>query len=455
MKENKGITLVALIITIVVMLILVAVSVNILIKSNLIGITDKTVNKYKTASEDESNSEVIEIDGKKYSSIDDYMSGKEKLPDIVAGKFATEKSNYNGAVIPAGFTVSGIPSEQSIENGMVIYDIPEKDFTDGKVNWTATEKVGDEDSSDCYTIQKQYNQFVWIPVETPYVTKAELDKIIDDSNGAITTEQAALQSLADSGKYPMAVQLANETDYRGVLYSFVERNNKVSITVTDFSTTDNYNDGSISYYREPAKLSSKSTFFVNQTKEKELDLQTEYNNIVKSVKEQKGFWVARYELSHSTGEEINKAESKRGKEVSSALASSLNTWYGLYSTCKNVNLQSGIGMQGSMIYGSQWDQIMIWMKDEKNGSKFYILDSSSKGNFSTSIGGTGTAQVSGYKDNYVVKQIFDLGGNLSEWTTVAGTTDFRILMGGNYRDISTSNTSLSHRSVRCWCSGTY
>ena len=40
-NRNKGITLVALIITIVVMLILVAVSVNVIIKSNLIGTAEK------------------------------------------------------------------------------------------------------------------------------------------------------------------------------------------------------------------------------------------------------------------------------------------------------------------------------------------------------------------------------------------------------------------------------
>lgn len=44
-KKNKGITLIALIITIVVLLILVAVSINVLIKSNLIGIAEKTVKK--------------------------------------------------------------------------------------------------------------------------------------------------------------------------------------------------------------------------------------------------------------------------------------------------------------------------------------------------------------------------------------------------------------------------
>ena len=113
-NKNEGITLIALIITIVVMLILVAVSVNVIIKSNLIGTAEKTVNKYKTASEEEANGGVIEIDGKKYNSIEDYMAGKEKLPDIKAGERATANSNYNGAVIPEKFTVSKAEGETTI-----------------------------------------------------------------------------------------------------------------------------------------------------------------------------------------------------------------------------------------------------------------------------------------------------------------------------------------------------
>ena len=54
MRKDKGITLVALIITIIVMLILVAVSVNVLIKSDLMGIAEKTTDKYKTAAQEES-----------------------------------------------------------------------------------------------------------------------------------------------------------------------------------------------------------------------------------------------------------------------------------------------------------------------------------------------------------------------------------------------------------------
>ena len=82
LKQNKGITLVALIITIIVMLILVAVSVNVLIKSNLIGTAEKTVNKYSKAAEEESNGGAIEINGKKYASIEDYIEGNEQYdPD--------------------------------------------------------------------------------------------------------------------------------------------------------------------------------------------------------------------------------------------------------------------------------------------------------------------------------------------------------------------------------------
>ena len=74
MKENKGITLIALIITIVIMLILVAVSVNVLINSNIIGQAEKAAEGYKTAYEQESNIGQVTIGGKTYNSIEDYLA---------------------------------------------------------------------------------------------------------------------------------------------------------------------------------------------------------------------------------------------------------------------------------------------------------------------------------------------------------------------------------------------
>ena len=427
LKNKSGITLIALIITIIVMLILVGVVVTVVIQSNLLGTAKTAGDKYKTAYEDESNMSEVTINGEKYASIEDYIESTKPLPEIKAGERAETNSNYKGVTIPKGFTVSKIPEETTIDGGLVIYDIPEEDLENaGEDFWTKTTTVGTENYP---TVQCDYNQFVWVPVETPYVTKAELNKIMSDSNGSITTEKAALQSLVDSGKYPMAVELANGTDYRGVLYSFSTGTNKVNIEVKDFSTEANYDDGSVTYYREPAKLSSTDSSYVNQTEEPKLDMQTEYNKIVKSVKAQNGFWVARYELSYNT-----KGESKRGKTVANAGDSATNKWYGLYNACKTVSIANNKNeMQSSMIYGSQWDQIMIWMKEVKNtedNSKYYILDSSYMGNYSTSSGGTGKKQVSGYKNVYGVKQIFDLGGNLGDWTTEAGGARSRVLRGG-------------------------
>ena len=64
-------------ITIIVMLILVAVSVNVLIKSNLIGTAEKAGNSYKTSSEQEQNIEnSITVNGEK---LDEYIENMNKI----------------------------------------------------------------------------------------------------------------------------------------------------------------------------------------------------------------------------------------------------------------------------------------------------------------------------------------------------------------------------------------
>ena len=73
MKKNKGITLIALIITIIIMLILVAVSVSILINSGLIGKAKEAGEKTKTSySQEQSLGDSINIDGVVYS-FDEYL----------------------------------------------------------------------------------------------------------------------------------------------------------------------------------------------------------------------------------------------------------------------------------------------------------------------------------------------------------------------------------------------
>ena len=71
-----------------------------------------------------------------------------------------------------------------------------------------------------------------------------------------------------------------------------------------------------------------------------------------------------------------------------------------------------------MIWGSQWDQIMIWMKEVKNGENYYITNSIGMGNLN----------ISGVDDGYDsfantgcfdIKNIFDLAGNVYDRTLEA------------------------------------
>ena len=162
MKKNKGITLIALIITIIILLILVGVSINLAIKGDLFGSAEKAVNG-TNAKVEEQQTAVDELMGE-LDEVEKEIEEQEKQMNL-PGTRVTENTKYirNGktAWIPKGFTVSGIKSEQTIEGGLVIYDIP-KDTT---VDWTNPDSV-----------KTAYNQFVWIPVE---VTASDTETSIE------------------------------------------------------------------------------------------------------------------------------------------------------------------------------------------------------------------------------------------------------------------------------------
>ena len=146
-NRNKGITLIALIITIIILLILVGVSINLAIKGDLFGSAEKAVSgtNDKTAQEQTRVDELMGELGR---------VEEQQRQDNLPGTRVTENTKYvssgKTAWIPKGFTVSGIKSEQSIDNGLVIYDIPEGTTPD----WSNPDSV-----------KTKYNQFVWIPVE--------------------------------------------------------------------------------------------------------------------------------------------------------------------------------------------------------------------------------------------------------------------------------------------------
>ena len=78
MKNTKGITLIALIITVIVMLILISVSLSTALNTGLFKSAGEATKKWGQAQNEEENPEqAVIIGGKKYSSIEDYLSNKD------------------------------------------------------------------------------------------------------------------------------------------------------------------------------------------------------------------------------------------------------------------------------------------------------------------------------------------------------------------------------------------
>ena len=159
LKSNKAITLVALIITIIILLILAGVSLSMVLGENgLINKAQSSVNKYKESSENEQ---------KLLNSIENYMDLQLKLPgekvelpdgwnkDTVDAVLDDKK---NVIPVPKNFYYVG----GNLDNGVIISD-NSADAYDGKVDKTTWE----------YTTSLVGNQFVWIPCTEEEYSKPE------------------------------------------------------------------------------------------------------------------------------------------------------------------------------------------------------------------------------------------------------------------------------------------
>ena len=84
---------------------------------------------------------------------------------------------------------------------------------------------------------------------------------------------------------------------------------------------------------------------------------------------------------------------------------------------------------------------MRWMKEIENTKASpenkYILDSTGMGNYSDSDDTNNPAATG--TNNYEVKNIYDMAGNVLEWTMEAYSTSNRVDRGGNYRNFGSGH----------------
>ena len=402
-KQEKGITLIALVITIVVLLILAGVSINAIFSEN--GIINKAKdaqNKMDQATQNDLdaidglnnliNSKTNGTTGGNTGKDDDKPFGGEKYNKAEKNNDGTLKANteYTDSenttvTIPKGFKVSNVAAtestegEQTVSTGLVIQDA-------------------------------EGNEFVWVPVN--YTATGTLD-----SDGLDSGFKEVFKRSEDS-----------------------------------------------SSYEEP---------FANGYEGED----TEYIKMMKSVQSNKGFYIGRYEAGTTEPRTSSTTTSSTVVVKRDAYPYIYVKWGDAINTVgeegavylsKNMYNANEIGATSTLCYGVQWDAAMKFVADSAHSTS----DSTSWGNYrnnawnitrttasySEDDGESYTPITSnkektsseeyllttGASDSFKAKNIFDLAGNVYEWTMEADDSTDRVERGGRYGD----NGSYSPASSR-------
>ncbi len=195
----------------------------------------------------------------------------------------------------------------------------------------------------------------------------------------------------------------------------------------DFKRYAGYSDGElqdISNYTEPYESGYTTEI-------------SEYNNMRQSIRKNKGFYVARYEAGTMSTRDSNsgiedKVVIKKNSYVYNYIGwsnSMTSDQGGAVQKSKEFAEENGYGtVTSTLIYGVQWDAIMQWIdskyKNEDGTLTSFVADSEGKGYFNQSAPTT-----TGSSEAYKIKNIYDLAGNVSEWTMEAESTGNRIHRG--------------------------
>ena len=452
MKKNEGITLIALIITVIILVILTALTIDFAVDGKLFENSKKTVGEANNKLGDEQN----RVDNmlNEWDDLEIGISGDTTIIVNPGDKANTtteyEDSNGDIAVIPGGFTVSGLEEESTIDDGLVIYLIPDGETVD----W--------EDPTEVANAQKTYDQFVWIPISHEQINNMYICQAKTGSNGNcnITVENGKAKCITHNSTLMAGRLYATSTGENfEKAYTEVYTPNtglREPDVVTGNSTGDGTSyDGSNTYLTQLSSILGTTGY--DTTAKFKQSLQEEYNEVVKSVYENQGFYIGRYETSGMVDENTN-ATVKSVAGTNTGISSV--SWYRMYAQQKkyaeNKDLTS---VKSTMIQGAAYDQVMKFVEngERPDGQPYNITTSGNVGHGSSSFT-TKPYQTGGrdYSTNYTgttpyndkVKNIYDLEGNVITWTTEAYSTRSRVYRGRLLQLQRFSKLSLRLRSER-------
>ena len=381
-KSDRAITLIALIVTIIVLLILAGVTINSVVGTD--GVIKKSkiaVNEYKKKSEEEEKSikDLVNI-------IDENVNETQEKY-LKAGEYASNTDMYSDgtslAVIPAGFTVSGISSENKISSGLVIY---KGDLS--KADWS-TEKDASGNN-----IKRTYNQYVWIPCNESDYKRTEWGVEADGS--------------------PASRAFKDETELASVTLSDFDKGNGLS--------TDILNEIVNQISIEKKSIRKYGGFYIGRYEVGEGNVITQYKEPSSS-----SIWSKAY-------------ENAKNIDVGSASVSYLSSSYARDTALNFIQNNSEF-----KTYASTRDNGSSGTDINENWQDKSVTYTDANGNPQTKAAETATRLQTGVTTAKC--NIYDMGGNVAEFTTelnplTNGDNDATVVLrGGDYWGTDVWHTS--------------
>ena len=363
-----------MVVTIVILLILAGVSISLILDNNGIIKKSKDARKeYKQAQEEEE---------KDFDDVSDFIeeATAEPAPKVNVNEKAEENSTINGK--------RGSANNPTIPKGYTPINTDTSEWGDGN-------KAPTRNSVNHGLVIKDdnNNEWVWIPV-------SDVNEMCDTKN---QIEYTLCGTNVKTKLYSKS-EIISETDRNTP--GTTDFREPDLVVGTAWSDTKYYNTLGFDSIEKMAE-----EFVAN------------YNEMIASVTKYGGFYIGRYELS-SEGTQKDKFPLYR-----------IN-WYNAYVKCKTLNASEEVKTE--MIWGCQWDVTCNFIANK--GDKKEIIDSSSWGNYQgVSVkADDGITKINkqtlntGETTFTMANNIYDLAGNLSEWTQEASRNSSRVLRGGHF-----------------------